>query len=109
MTFPTIPVLTNNDTYLQRIVRAVNSLLNGKINSTGTKTLTTSSATTTLTDASLSPDSTVLFDPQTANAATELYGATMYVLTANRGAGVWTITHVNSATADRTFRYVVLG
>lgn len=109
MTFPTIPVLADTDAYIQGIVRAVNLLLNGKINSTGSITLTTSSATSTLTDARLSPASVVLFDPETANAATELYGATMYVLTANRGDGVWTITHVNSATADRTFKYVVLG
>lgn len=101
MTFPKVPSLS--------VQEVANSLRDGKINSTGTVTLTTSSATTTLTNAFLSPSSVVLFDPQTANAAAELYGATMYVLTANRGTGSWTITNANNAQSDRTFAYVVLG
>ena len=88
---------------------AANLALDGKINSTGTITLSTGSATTVLTNYFLSPSSVVHFDPMTATAATELYGATMYVLTANRGTKTWTITHVNSATADRTFAYSILG
>ena len=57
----------------------------------------------------LSPQSVVTFDPKTANAATELYGATMYVLTANRGNAAWTITHANNANADKTFAYSIIG
>jgi len=86
-----------------------NLAISGKINSTGTITLATGSATTVLNNYFLSSESVVLFDPQTANAATELYGATMYVLTADRVDGAWTITHVNSATADRTFSFAILG
>jgi hypothetical protein len=90
---------------------AANSALSGKINSTGTVTLPNGGGTTTtvLTNYFLGPNSVVLFDPQTANAATEIYGATMYVLTANRGDGVWTITHAATAVPDRTFSYVILG
>ena len=82
---------------------------NGKLNNTGTITLTINVATTVLNRKGLSPQSVVHFDPKTANAATEIYGATMYVLTANRLNDAWTITHANNATADRTFQYSVLG
>ena len=86
-----------------------NLAMSGKINSVGSITLTANAATSTLTNYFLGPDSAVFFDPTTANAATEIFGGTMYVLTANRGEGSWTITHANNANADRTFRYVILG
>ena len=82
---------------------------NGKLNNTGTITLTINVATTVLNRKGLSPQSVVHVDPKTANAATELYGATMYVLTANRGNDAWTITHANNANADRTFQYTATG
>ena len=82
---------------------------NGKLNNTGTITLTINVATTVLNRKGLSPQSVVHFDPKTANAASDLYGGGMYVLTANRGNDAWTITHANNATADRTFQYSVLG
>ena len=81
----------------------------GKLDCVGTVTLTANAATTVLADTRLSPESVVHFDPKTANAATELYGATMYVLTANRGNASWTITHANDANADKTFQYTVIG
>lgn len=81
----------------------------GKLDCTTSVTLTANAATTTLNDYRLSPQSIVHFDPVTANAATEIYGATMYVLTANRGNKVWTITHANNAQADRTFGISILG
>ena len=93
----------------RQIASVVNRMNGGKINATGTVTLTASTTTTTLTDARLSSDSVVLFDPKTANAATELYGASMYVLTANRGKGSWTITHANNSQTDRTFAYAIIG
>lgn len=84
-----------------------NLAINGKINSLSSITLTINSATTVVLDFNATPDSIYLFDPTTANAATELYGGAMYVST--RGDRTFTITHVNSATADRTFRSVILG
>ena len=81
----------------------------GKMDCVTTLTLTANSATTTFNYIRLSPQSVVTFDPQTANAAAELYGATMYVLTANRGNEVWTITNANNANADRTFAVSVIG
>jgi hypothetical protein len=81
----------------------------GKLDCVTEITLTANAATTTFNYIRLSPQSVVTFDPKTANAATELYGATMYVLTANRGNKVWTITHANNAQADRTFAVSVIG
>jgi uncharacterized secreted protein with C-terminal beta-propeller domain len=72
-------------------------------------TLTANAATSTLNWKGLSPQSVVVFDPKTANAAAELYGGTLYVLTANRGNDVWTVTHANNAQTDRTFQICVLG
>lgn len=85
------------------------SILAGNINPTGTLTLTANAATSTLTDPNLTPEKIVMWDPTTANAAAELAAGTLYVLTANRGAGSWTVTHANNAQADRTFRYLVIG
>jgi len=81
----------------------------GKTSNLGEITLTQNVASTTLTDERLTVGSAVLFDPMTANAATELYGATMYVLTADRTNGSFVITHANNAQTDRTFRYIIVG
>ena len=81
----------------------------GKIECTTEITLTANQATSTLTDYRLSPQSVVHFDPKTANAAADLYGGGMYVLTANRGDGSWTITHPNNANADKLFAVSIVG
>lgn len=95
--------------YLRRMWESLQAMRKGKIECVTSVTLTANAATTTLTDIRLSPQSVVVFDPQTANAATELYGGTMYVLTANRGDGSWVITHTNSAVTTRTFQVAILG
>jgi hypothetical protein len=81
----------------------------GCINSTTSITLTANAASTTLTDPNLTPEKFVNWDPLTANAAAELAAGTMYVLTANRGAGSWTVTHANNAQVDRTFKVLIIG
>ena len=95
--------------YCRRLWDALHSMRLGKIECTGEITLTANAATTVLNRKGLSPQSVVHFDPKTANAATELYGATMYVLTANRANDAWTITHANNANADKTFQYTAIG
>ena len=104
-----ITTFTTLTTYLRGLRGVILSMWNGKLNCTGTITLTAGAATTVLNRKGLSPQSVVHFDPKTANAATELYGATMYVLTANRGNDAWTITHANNANADKTFQYTIIG
>lgn len=92
-----------------QLATAVNRTLSGKLNNTGDMTLAANSAATILKDARLSPQSSILFEPMTANAAAELAAGTMYVMAANRRAGAFTITHANAVTTDRTFRYAILG
>lgn len=90
---------------IDQISTAANLGLQGKLNSTGTKTLTASSATTTLDDYYITPDSVILFMPTTANAAAAM--TNLYV--SSRGSGTATLTHTNNAQTDRDFSYVVLG
>lgn len=94
---------------LRQVCGVVNRILSGKLNNIGEMTLTTNSASTTLLDPRLTVGSFIDFDPLTAHAATELYGATMYVTTANRGNGSFVITHANNAQNDRTFKYTIIG
>jgi hypothetical protein len=105
----TFSTLADASQYLRRQWDALNPMRRGKIECVTELTLTANAATTVLTDNRLSVQSVVTFDPKTANAATEIHGGTMYVLTANRGTGAWTITHANNATVDRQFQVSIIG
>lgn len=87
---------------------AINRLIDGKINSTGSVTLTANAATTVVSDARSGSASFIEFMPTTANAATEKGAGGMYVSARTAGTG-FTITHANNAQNDRTFIYVILG
>lgn len=91
----------------RQTAQAVNLLIDGKFNSTGTVTLTASAASTAVTDYRAGPDSVIVFTPTTANAAAEQGGGTMY-LSARAKQG-FTITHANNSQTDRTFLYIVIG
>lgn len=91
--------------HLARLADAVNAVLQGKTNNTGTITLTANQATTTLNDMKIGINSVINFMPTTANAAAEL--ATLYV--SSRGYKTATLTHANNAQIDRTFIYTVTG
>jgi uncharacterized membrane protein len=109
---PTPPRFSSFDEvghFCRRLLESISGIRKGKIECVTELTLTPNSATTTFTDSRLSVQSAVCFDPRTANAAAELYGGTMYVLTANRLTGVWTITNANNANADRTFQVAIIG
>lgn len=93
----------------RRLYEVVQQIRRGKMENVTELTLTANAATSTLAFKGLSPQSVVIFDPKTANAAAELYGGTMYVLTANRGNDSWTVTHANNAQNDRTFQVAVIG
>ncbi len=95
--------------WARRIHDALFRARQGKLECLAEITLTANSATTTFTDIRLSNQCVVIFDPKTANAAAELHGGTMYVLTANRGDGSWTITHANNAQTDREFQAAIIG
>ena len=91
----------------RQTAQAVNLLIDGKFNSTGTVTLTASAASTAVTDYRAGPDSVIVFTPTTANAAAEQGGGTMY-LSARAKQG-FTLTHANNPQTDRTFLYIVIG
>ncbi len=100
-----VPHITETD--LKKIVLAIQQLGAGRSNAVGTVTLTINVATTTVTDNNCAPGSVIKWTPTTASAATEIGNGTMYLSTvANKS---FTITHANSATADRTFLYAIQG
>ena len=89
---------------LKEAIRAINLLLQGKINCGGTVTLTANAATTTLNDVRIGGSSRVFFTPTTANAKTE--GTPAVTAKADGSA---TLTHTNNAQTDRTYDYIVIG
>ncbi len=89
----------------RQIAEVVNRTVDGKLNSTGSVTLTASAASTAVSEDRAGPDSVILFMPTTANAAAEMDG--MFV--SSRGKQTFTITHANNSQSDRTFKYVVIG
>lgn len=89
----------------EELATILDSTIQGKLDNQDSVTLTTGSATTTVTDPRVSIDSVVFFMPTTANAATEL--TSLYVTGVTNGS--FTINHNNSATADRTYKYAIFG
>lgn len=92
--------------WCRRLAQAVNLLIDGKSNNTGSVTLTENVTTTTVTDRRIGDGSTITFCPETANAAAEL--TTMYVSTRTAGAS-FVLTHANNAQTDRIFKYTITG
>lgn len=97
----------NVDEWLRKVAESINGIDDGRVSSNGAVTLAANVATTVVTDRKVGKDSVILFDPRSANAATEL--ATMYISTVDPRANTFTITHANNAQTDRTFKYIVLG
>lgn len=83
--------------------------MQGRLNAVATFTLAPGVTSTVLADPRLTVGSAVLLDPLTASAAAELAAGTVYALEGNRNNRTWTWTHANSATADRTFRALIIG
>ena len=100
-----VPGITETD--LKKIVLALQHLAAGRSNAVGTVTLATGSATTTVTTANCAQGSTPILMPASANAAAEVGNGSIYVSAVANGA--FTITHLNSATAGRTFLYAIVG
>lgn len=108
MSLATDPVYTSwkdPTEWSAKLARAVNNILKGKTNNTGSVTLTANAASTTVTDPRVGYNSVVTLSPTTANAASAV--ATTYIAT--YGDGTFTITHVNDAQVDKTFKYIVTG
>ena len=93
--------------FLRKVSLAVNNILRGKTNNTGSVTLTESVGTTTLTDIRIGINSVVVLQPTTANASAEIGAGTIYFN--DPGDGTVVINHANNAQTDRTFKYAVIG
>ena len=104
-----LPVLFHGT--MRKIAGIINSILDGRLNSTGAVTLTNGAITTVVTDYRVGRDSVILFMPLTANAAAEIGNGTLYVKTTDIAplSNTFTINHANNAQTDRDFRYVILG
>lgn len=101
----------NQNDWLLNATKVVNGLLNGKSNNTGTVTLNTSTATTTvvLAQGRLGIDTVILFEPTTANAATEIALGTMWVSTKDPLNNKFLITNAVNTQNDRTFNFILVG
>lgn len=99
-------VLAPAEPNLRRIVQAINELIMGRSNATGTVTLAAGATSTTVTRGNVSGDAEILLFPKTANAAAAL--ATTYAAAIPNGGG-FVVTHANSAQTDRTFSYLAVG
>lgn len=111
MSYQIIPLSGNIDlpeTARRQDVNNKNFLL-GRLNVTGSFTLTAASATTTLTFNAgvLSSTSTLCWEPTTVNAAVAIAG--LYESARNISANTITLTHAITASVDRTFKYILLG
>jgi len=68
-----VPVKLDNDVdHRFRLATAINNILQGKTNNTGTVTLTANASTTTLSDIRIGKDSVILLQPTTQNAAKDI-------------------------------------
>ena len=111
MSYQIIPLSGNIDlpeTARRQEVNNKNFLL-GRLNVTGTFTLTPSSTTTVISFNSgvLSSSSTLCWEPTTANAAGALSG--LYESVRNISASTITLTHASTVAVDKTFKYILLG
>lgn len=102
-------VVDQNEKDLRKIILSIQQLAAGRSNAVGSVTLTQNSATTVVTTrtGTCAPGSVPILIPTTANAATEFGAGSWYI--SSVGTDTFTITHVNSATASRTFLYVIVG
>lgn len=93
--------------HLFKLATALNKVLDGKINSIGTVTLTANAATTTLSDPRIGRNTILVLIPTTANAAAAL--GTTYQTYPNAATEAAVLNHANNAQTDKTFAYVLLG
>jgi hypothetical protein len=101
-----VPVFQPDETRHRRQIADWAAQVNqGKIQNVGTVTLSIGVLTTPVLDARVGINTYINFMPTTTNALSA--EPTVYV--SSQSAGGFTITHANSASADKIFRYCVLG
>jgi len=101
--FRTLPVFGGD---ARSTADVVNGVMNGKTNNTGSITLATGGATTTtLNDRRIGADSVIMF----VRASAAAYADANPVYASNQGQGTATVNHAANSTADKTYKYVVVG
>lgn len=95
--------------WVRRVAETVNNILDGKINTVKTVTLTANVASTTISDERIGKNTVVLLTPTTANASAEFGAGTIYQTLPNVTSGAAVINHANNAQADRTYGMVLIG
>lgn len=95
--------------WMRQIAEVVNNLLDGKVNSVGTFTLTVDSLTTTVKDRRCGPDSVILECPTTENAGGEvgIFYTSRGVLSG--GVSSFVVNHGFDSRSDRSFSYAIFG
>lgn len=101
------PPLVNPNAAQQLLLLAqtIIEMLKGRDNSTGTFTLTANATSTTVTDNLFGSDMVPVWTPTTSTAATAM--TNLYV--SARANGSFTLTHANTADANKTFLYTRRG
>lgn len=89
----------------QLIADTVNKIMKGRANNTGSFTLSANTTTSIVTDPAFESSMVPQWTPTTSTAATAM--ANLRVTT--RAKGSFTLTHANTADADKTFLYVRWG
>ena len=108
--FPTAPLeWADEREHLRKLAEAINRLYDGKINATGTVTLTASQATTTLSDRRIGLNTKVYLTPTTANASAEIGAGAIYQTFPNTTEGQAVINHANNSQSDRAFGFALHG
>lgn len=95
--------------WLRKLSISVVDTIRGKLDNTGTFTLTANSAITTVTESAgrIGENTIVIWMPITANAATAM--ANVYLSSQSVTNKTFTLTHTNNAQTDRTFSYMLIG
>lgn len=110
--YPSVPEFDPNKTeHLRKTSKAINGLLQGKMNVVTSITLTANAAFTTLTDSRITNNSFIGFMPVTSNAAAAVSGlyVTNQVGGTGNSQGSATINHANNAQTDKTFYVLIIG
>mgnify|MGYP003655848407 FL=1 len=95
--------------WLRDVATILNGVLQGKLNATGTVTLSASATSTTLTDIRIGADTVVHLIPTTANASSDFGAGTFYVTYPNAEEEKAVINHANNSNTDKTFAYILIG
>lgn len=92
--------------WCRMLANRVNAVLNGKLNTSGTVTLTAGATSTTKADPRCTARTCVVLTPQTSTAAVAVGAGVVYVVPDYES---FVVHHNNTADTDRTFAYALLG